>query len=101
MFVHKISRLKFDQDKILATLEAIDHYHDNDQIMLNTRHGAGSEYLLDGVGSLPPGSREFDWKNIHPIFKGTYIEEVYLQLCEYYKIGRATVFEKLDVGIHV
>jgi len=95
LFVQKIDNLNFDQDKILATLEAVDHYHDNDQMMLNTRYGDGAEYLLDGVGPLPPGGNEFDWKQIHPIFKGTYIDEVYLQLCDHYKIGRARMMRML------
>jgi hypothetical protein len=90
--------MQFDADKILAALECVDHYHDNDQIMLTTRHlpsGGGSEYLLDGVGPLPPNSNEFDWNRIIPLFRNTYLWDVYQEVSKHYKIGRVRMMRML------
>ena len=81
----------FDYQRILDTLDMLEHYHDNDQIMLNTRHmpsGSGIEYILDGTGGLATPD-DFQWDRVLPIFKDTYIEQVYNEVCELYKVGRA------------
>ena len=53
--------------------------------------------MQDGVGSIfnyQPAT-EWDWDHINPLFKTTYLEEVYDTLAKDYKLGRAR-FMRMD-----
>lgn len=87
--------LKFDADKLIEIYESLeDPFRPNKQICFSSR---GKDDFDDGIGSIYDyhPATELDWDHINPLFKGTYLEEVYNKLSTKYKLGRAR-FMRMD-----
>lgn len=77
----------FEDAKLLDIYESLDT--DQKQVCFTDRTGYSS--IEDGVGSLFDyhPSNEMDWSKLNPMFRNTYLEEVYSTISEEYWIGRS------------
>lgn len=91
MQIKKLDK-KYDATKLLDIYESLNS--DANQICFTSR---GNDDFSDGTGSIfqYTPSTEWDWSHINPLFHGTYLEEVYEDLKQDWKIGRAR-FMKMD-----
>lgn len=83
---------RFDVEKLIDIYDMVDE--DQPQICFTSR---GKSDMQDGVGSIfnyHPAT-EWDWDHINPLFKGSYLEQVYDTLAKDYKLGRAR-FMRMD-----
>ena len=87
--------LTFDAGLLEDTLLCSPFVDENEQVMITSRNqpaGSGTEYILDGTGSLLDVD-DFEWKHLLPLWKDTYVEEVYNKVSERFKVGRARIMK--------
>tara|TARA_B100000085_G_scaffold279478_1_gene302839 strand:- start:690 stop:1232 length:543 start_codon:yes stop_codon:yes gene_type:complete len=97
-----IQKLKYDFN-VEKILHIVENLPDINQITLNNRGDNPKDPLTCGSGGLQNWydiktyddikDKDFHWKYLNEVFKGTYIEEIYNSISENWQIGRARIMK--------